>query len=181
LVKEDGVNNTFNSLIYCGIFKNDIGSFATELQRIALVRSSQRFGNDLSDFCRAGEGNFVDVFMIYNKCAVLARPSYNVDDAFWNAGILAKFSKFEGRQGSSFCWFQHNGVTGGQSRGNLPCQHQEWKIPGYNLSGHTQWLGFFSGKCVVQFICPASIVEKMSRCQRDINIPRLANRLAAVQ
>ena len=71
-----------------GIFVNDVGRFATEFQRDFFQITGSGMDDELSDFCRAGEGDLVDMRMSRQSCAggfPVARD--DVDNAIREAGF----------------------------------------------------------------------------------------------
>src|SRR5439155_20164331 len=80
LVEEDAVDDAFDRLIDRGVIENDIGGFPAELQRVALLRSRERLLDNLADLGAPGEGNLVDIGMVYQSRAGLAGAGDDVDD-----------------------------------------------------------------------------------------------------
>ena len=60
LVEEDAVDDAFNRLVERGVFKDDVGRLATELQREALPLSGDPLGDRDADGGAAGEGDLRD-------------------------------------------------------------------------------------------------------------------------
>src|SRR5690606_16787614 len=62
---------------------------------------------------------------------------------------------------------------------NLPCQHEQRKIPGDDLSAHAK--GLTLGKFRFHELSPAGVVVEMAGNQRNIDVTRLTDRLSVVE
>ena len=75
-------------------------------------------------------------------------------------------------------WLQHNSVSRSQSRRDLPRQHQQREVPRNDLTdtpaSRVAW------KLRVKQLRPTSMMIKMTRYQRNINVTALADGLAVV-
>ena len=105
----------------------------------------------------------------------------DVDDPWRQLCLPADVGEDQGRQRSRLGRLQHDRVAAGKRRGDLPGQHQERKVPRDDLAGNTERTGLAVGKCVLELVGPAGVVEEMRRCQRDVDVPRLLDRLATVE
>ena len=90
--------------------------------------------NRATHFCRAGEGNLVDVGMLHQRFASRSVAGDDVHDAGGEASFPANLGKCERRQGCKFRGLEHHGISGCQRGGNLPRQHKQRKIPRDDLT-----------------------------------------------
>ncbi len=74
--------------------------------------------------------------------------------------------------------FEHDGVAGGERRGDLPGQHQQREVPRDDLAADA--VGHEAGELALEVLGPAGVVVEMPRDQRDIDVAALADRLAVV-
>jgi hypothetical protein len=74
---------------------------------------------------------------------------------------------------------QHDGVSGGERRSDLPGEHQQREIPWDDLAAHAD--GLVVRKFVAKEFRPAGMVIEMTGDERDVDIARLADRLAVVE
>ncbi len=86
------------------------------------------------------------------------------------------------QRGDTRCFrrLEHAGVPASKRGSEFPGRHQKWEIPGDYLPRDSQRSRFPSWKCVIQFIRPAGVVKEMRRNQRQIDVARFLDRLAAV-
>src|SRR5262245_30038317 len=98
LVEEDTVDDSFDGLIDRGIVEDDVGGFPAQFQREFLVRRRKCFLNELANFGRAGEGDFVKARMFDDRRASLAATRENVHDAGRKIRIRNDLGELESRQ-----------------------------------------------------------------------------------
>ena len=116
--------------------------------------------------------------MFHQRFASRPVSGHDVDDSGGQSGFLTKLSESERRQGSEFRGLQDHGVSGSQSRSNLPCRHEQWKIPRDNLSHDATRL--ILGKLLLEKLRPARMVVEVSRHERNVDVTALADWLAVV-
>ncbi len=64
----------------------------------------------------------------------------NVDHTVGESSLSDQFSQQQGAQRSLLGGLQHNGAAGRQRRPQLPRGHQQWEVPGNDLSDHAHGL-----------------------------------------
>ena len=178
LVEPDGVDNAFHRPVHVGIFEDDERRLAAELQRQLLLRSGNLFADDAADFGRAGKGNLVDIVMAADQSARFAIAMDDIDNTGRQANFMANFGKGDCRQRRQFRRLEHDRITRCKCRGDLPCQHQQREIPRDHLSADTDRREAF--ELGLDHLGPAGMMVKMPGNKRDIDVTRLADRLAIV-
>ena len=93
LVEPDAVDEAFDGGVEVGVFENDEGRFAAELEREFFVAGGGGFANGAADFGGAGEGDFVDVGVGDEGFASRAVAGDDVDDAGRQIYFLANFGE----------------------------------------------------------------------------------------
>src|ERR1017187_7422388 len=116
--------------------------------------------------------------MFYQSLAGRAIASHNVAESGRQSGLLAKFREHKCGEGSKFGGVQDYGVSRRQRRRDLPRQHQERKIPGYDLAYYTASL--VARELLLKQLCPTGMVVEVPRHERDIDVATLTNRFAIV-
>ena len=103
----------------------------------------------------------------------------NVDDTSRESNLLHDLSEFEGGQGGITRRFEYDRIAHGQSRCNLPGQHEQGEIPGNDLpyDPHRLVAGQFRG----HELGPTGMIVKVAGNQRDIQVAGLADRFAIIQ
>ena len=87
LVEEDGVNQAFDSAIEVGIVEDDEGRFAAQLQGQLDAFAGGGAADEAADGGRAGEGDFVQVFMGSQGGAGFIAAGDDINDARWQAPL----------------------------------------------------------------------------------------------
>ena len=77
-------------------------------------------------------------------------------------------------------WLQYDRVSRGECRSKLPRRHQQRKVPRDDLRCDAYRRHIAIGERVFELIRPARVVEKMRGGERDVDVARLLDRLAAV-
>ncbi len=102
----------------------------------------------------------------------------DVDDARRQARLDADLRKGQRGQRGVFGRLQHDRIAGGERRRDLPGEHQEREVPRNDLSADADrpraW------KFALDQRGPAGVMIEMSRDKRDVDVARLADRLAVV-
>lgn len=84
------------------------------------------------------EGNLVNIHMRgYGSTGNLSETRDYVDDSWWEASLLHQICGNESRERCLLSSLENNRVTGGNSRSNLPCPHEQWEVPGDDLTANT--------------------------------------------
>lgn len=103
----------------------------------------------------------------------------DVDHSGGEVNGLANFGEEEGGEGGEFGRFEDDGVSGGEGGGNLPAEHEEWKVPGDDLPAHTNWLivlVLFGGD-----FGPSGMIVEVTCDEGDIDIAGLADWFAVIE
>src|SRR5947207_1181442 len=104
--------------------------------------------------------------------------SHDVNDAGRDSDLLADFGERKRRQRCELSWFQHDGVSHGQSGSDLPGQHEQRKVPWDDLSHNPA--SRIARKLLRQKLRPTSVIIKMPGYQWDIDVAALANWFSVV-
>src|SRR5579864_5784077 len=94
----------------------------------------------------------------------LAGPAVSgddVDDTGGETGFLAEFGEKQRGQGSKLGWLQDHSVPGRQRRRDLPCEHEQRKIPRDDLAYHSA--SFVIRKFLLEQLSPARVIVEMPR------------------
>ena len=75
---------------------------------------------------------------------------------------------------------EDHGVAGGQRRRHLPGQHHHREVPRDHLPGHPERLRRHPGEGVLELVRPPGVVEEVGGGERQVDVARLLDRLAAV-
>jgi hypothetical protein len=90
-------------------------------------------------------------------------------------------AKEERRERRRLCGLQHDGVAGGERGRDLPREHQQREVPRNDLSGNAERLRPAIRERVLELVGPAGVIEEVCRRERQVDVARLLDRLAAVQ
>ena len=102
MVEEDGAGRAGDGRLQVAVVENDVGRFAAQLERHFLQIAGRGLQNQLADFGRAGEGDFVHVRMRGQRSAgsfAIARD--DVHDAVGDSGFLNQFAQAQRRKAAS--------------------------------------------------------------------------------
>ncbi|SRR5258707_14519008 len=94
------------------------------------------------------------------------------------ADLLYDLSKLQGAQRGIASWLEHNGIAHGQGRGDFPGQHEQWEVPGNNLTDYPDRL--VTGQFALHELRPAGMIVEVARHQWNIDITCLADGFAVV-
>ena len=108
----------------------------------------------------------------------LAETGDNVDDTWWEAGLLDKSGSNEGAEWGLFSGLDDNSVTASDGWANLPCPHEQWEVPWDDLSAHTNGLaldvveGIGGGvhDLALDLVCPAAVVSQAAGAHADVDL-----------
>ena len=179
LVEPDRVDEPFDCAIQIGVIKNDVGGFPTQLQGERLAGSGCRLPDFATHFRRSGKGNLIDVWVSNDHFTNRSVTRHDIHDALWQSGLAADIGKKQRCERRVLGWFQNNRVSHRDRRRDLPCQHQQREVPRNDLTAHAQ--GLAVRKLFIHQLRHARVVIEMALRQRDIDITRLADRLAVIQ
>ena len=141
LIEKDTKQRTVDGGFEIGVGKKDIRGLPAKLQRDALHRIGGLLDDDLADFGASGECDLIYVRMSHQRRATCFTKSG--DDVHYSRGqsnFRKPFGHLQGRKRSLLGRLQHAGAARGQRRREFPCRHEQWIIPGNDLSGNTDRL-----------------------------------------
>ncbi len=134
LVEPDRVDDALDRAVEIGILEDDERRLAAELERQLLARAGGRLTDGAADLGRAGEGDLVDVVVFDQRRAGRAVAGDDVDDAGRQPDLDADLGEGERGQRRELGRLQHDGVSCGQRRRDLPRQHQQREVPRDDLA-----------------------------------------------
>ena len=102
----------------------------------------------------------------------------DIDDARGEPRLDADRREGERGQGRKFRRLQNHGVAGRQRRRDLPGEHEQREVPRNDLPAHPDRLG--PRKLAVDQRGPTGVMIEMAGDQRNVDVARLADRLAVV-
>src|SRR5581483_8019321 len=134
----------------------------------------------LADFGRAGERDLVDLGVDEGRTrGAVARD--DVHDARRELGLADDVAEEERGERRRLRRLEDDGVAGGERGRNLPCEHQQREVPGNDLAGDAERLRVTIRERVLELVRPARVVEEVRRGEREVDVARLLDRLAAVE
>lgn len=128
-----------DGLLDVGILEDDVGGLATKLEGDLLEVGRSSSLHDLSaNDGRTSEGDLVNVHVRREGgTGSLAVTRDKVEDTSRETSLLNELSEDESGERSLLSSLHDDGVTSGQSRSDLPCQHEKGEVPGDNLTADT--------------------------------------------
>ena len=115
---------------------------------------------------------------------VRARPAVardDVDDAWRQLGLAEDVAEEQRGQRRRLGRLEHDRVPGRERRRDLPREHQQREVPGDDLARDAERPRRTVRERVLELVRPARVVEEVRRSERQVDVARLADRLAAVQ
>ncbi len=181
LVEEDAVDDALDGLVERRVVEDDVRGLATELEGQPFPSACNGFSDLLADRRRSGERDLVDVGMRHECLADLRAAVDDVHHARRQVGLGDDVGERQRRQRCGLGRLQYGGVAGGERRCQLPCRHQQREVPWHHLGGHAERLRVGAEAGVPELVGPAGVVEEMRGRHRDVDVPRLPDRLAVVE
>ena len=135
----------------------------------------------LADLGRAGERDLVDPLAADEVRAGRAVAGDDVDDAGRHLRLAADVGEQERRQRRRLGGLEHDGVAARERGRDLPGEHQEREVPGDDLRGDAERPRSPAREGVLELVGPARVVEEVRRGEREVDVARLLDRLAAVE
>lgn len=135
--------NPVDGLLDVGILEDDVGGLATKLEGDLLeVGRGSSLHDGSADDSGSSEGDLVNVHVGgQGSTSGLAVAGDEVEDTGRETSLLDELSENKGGEGSLLSSLHDNGVTGGQGRADLPCQHEKGEVPGDDLTADTNLWG----------------------------------------
>ena len=180
LVEEDAAHHAVDGLVDRRIVEHDVRRLAAELERQLLARARELLLDLLADFGAAGERDLREVLVRDERCPGAAVAGDDVDDARRQPRLLEDLAEPQGRERRRLRGLQHDGVAACERWRNLPRRHQQREVPRDHLADDAQRLGLAAGEREVELVGPTCVVEEVLRRERNVDVARFADRLAAV-
>src|SRR5579871_3034530 len=145
LINEDAEERAIDGGFEVGIGEEDVWWLAGEVEGDALYGVGSLLDDDLADRGAAGESDFVDVGMLYQRCARgFTETRDDVHHARRQSAIGEILRELKRGERSLFGGLENAGAPGGQRRSKFPRGHEQGIIPGNDLSGDAD--RFFQGE-----------------------------------
>ncbi len=186
LVEEDAVDDPLDGLVERGVLEHDVGRLAAQLEGQLRPCARERGLDVASDRGRAGERDLVDSFPAHpadERRAGRAVAGQDRHHARRKVGLLADLGEEQRGQRRRLCRLEDRDVPARQRGRELPRRHQQREVPRHDLSDHAERRDLacgVGGKSVFELVRPTGVVEEVRRRERDVDVARLAQGLAAV-
>ena len=181
LVEVDPVDDPLDRLVERRVVEHDVRGLAAELERELLAGAGEAALDLLPHLGRAGERDLVDVLALDERGAGATVAGDDVDDAGRELRLAEDVGEEECRERGRLGGLEDHGVAAGQRRRDLPREHEQREVPRDDLARHADrpWAPVREG--VLELVGPAGVVEEVRRGEREVDVPRLLDRLAAVE
>ena len=128
----------------------------------------------------------VNATLLTSPCSTSARPVSPAPVTMLTTpggqvGLLADLGEQQRGERCGLGGLEHDRVARSERRRDLPRQHEQREVPRDDLAGHAQRLGIWPEARMVELVGPARVVEEPRGHQRDVDVARLADRLAVVE
>ena len=105
----------------------------------------------------------------------------DVDDARRQLGLAADVREEQRRQRRRLGRLEHDRVPARERRRDLPREHQQREVPRDDLAGDAERARRAVRERVLELVGPARVVEEVRGREREVDVARLLDRLAAVE
>ena len=183
LVEEDSVDDPLDRLVERGVLEHDVRRLAAQLEGQARVRARQRGLDVPSHRGRPGERDLVDSIPAHpadERGAGGAVAGQDRHHARGKVRLLADLGQEQRGQRRRLGRLEDRDVPARQRGRELPRRHQQREVPRHDLAHDPQWLHLASVDAVDELVRPPGVVEEVRRGERDVDVARLAQGLAAV-
>ena len=181
LVEEDAVDDALDGLVERRVVEDDVGRLAAELEAQALGGAGDAALDQLADLGRARERDLVDALVLDQRLPDRRPAGDDVDDAGRQVALGDDLGQRERGQRRRLGGLEHDGVAGRERRRDLPGRHQQREVPRDDLPGHAERARRRAVARVLELVGPAGVVEEVRGRERDVDVARLADRLAVVE
>ena len=182
LVEEDPVDDPLDGLVDRGVLEDDVRRLAAELERQPDLAPGERGLDVAADGGRAGERDLVDPVGAHERGArSTPSPGRIATTPGGQLGLLDDLGEQQRRQRRRLGGLEDRGVAAGERRRELPGRHQQREVPRHDLPDDAHRRDRAAADAVAELVRPARVVEEVRRGERDVDVARLAQRLAAVQ
>ena len=182
LVEEDAVDDALDGLVERRVVEHDVGRLAAELEAQALAACRRR----LRWISLPTSVEPVNAILSMPSCSTSACPiagppaSTLTTPGGRSASAMISASSQRGQR-RRLGGLEHDGVAGRERGRDLPGGHQQREVPRNDLPGHTERSRRGAEARVLELVGPARVVEEVRGRQRDVDVARLADRLAVVE
>ena len=128
-----------------------------------------------------GERDLVDVLVRDERGAGAAVAGDDVDDARRQLRLAHDVAEEERGERRRLRRLEHDGVAARERGRDLPREHQQREVPRDDLPGDADRLRLPVRERVLELVGPARVVEEVRGGERQVDVARLLDRLAAVQ
>ena len=135
----------------------------------------------LADFGRAGERDLVDRPTSTSAAPVRPSPVTMLTTPGGSSAWRSTSQKRSAVSGVVSAGLRTTVLPAASAGRDLPGQHQQREVPGDDLPGDAQRLRAPVRERVLELVGPARVVEEVRGRERDVDVARLLDRLAAVQ
>ena len=119
--------------------------------------------------------------MVHEERARLAGTRHDVDDPRRQLGLAEQIGEQQRAERRRLGRLEYDGVARREGWGDLPREHEEREVPRDHLGGNAVGLGVAAESRVLELVRPARVVEEVRGGRRDVDVARLADRLAVVE
>src|SRR5258708_12904355 len=112
------------------------------------------------------------------RLAGCAIAGHDVDHAVRESDLLTNLGESQRGKRRELRRLQNDSVSRSQRRSNLPCEHEQRKVPGNDLANHAARR--VAGKFRLDELRPSGMMIKVANNQRNINVPALPYRFPVV-
>ena len=180
LVEVDPVDDPLDRLVERGVVEDDVRRLSPELERQAFPGSGELALDRLADLRRARERDLVDAFVLDERRAGAAVAGDDVDDARRELGLAEDVGEEERGERRRLGRLEHDRVPGCERGRDLPGEHEQREVPRHDLAGDADRARLAVRERVLELVRPARVVEEVGGREREVDVARLADRLAAV-
>ena len=179
LVEPDAVDKAFHSGIKIGVVEDNERALAAEFERQFLTGIRRDLADDAANFGGTGECNLVDPRMLNDGRAGSTVAVDDVQHALGQPNLVRNLGEGQRGERRVLRWLNHDSASRRQRRRYLPRKHQQRKIPRNDLPHHARRR--IARELFIAQLRPSRMVIEMPRHERNIDVARLANRLAVVE
>jgi len=165
--------------VQVGVVEHDERALAAELERERHAAPGGALADHAPDLGGAGEGDLVEALVPHQCRARAAVAGDHVEHALRQAGLVRQLGERERREGGVLGRLEHDGAARRERGRHLPRQHQQREVPRDDLA--TDAHARPARELALEQGGPTGVVVEVPRHQRDVEVARLADRLAVVE
>ena len=181
LVEEDPVHDPLDRLVEGRVVEHQVGALAPELQGQARAGARPaRGGSPCPRSVEPVKATLSTPGWAASAAPVAPAPVTTLTTPGRQLGLPDQLGQQQRRERRGLGRLQHHRVAAGERGRDLPRGHQQREVPGDDLAHHPERPRGHARDGVLQLVGPARVVEEVRRHQRQVDVARLADRLAAV-